>query len=563
MGFLIIISSLLVSYSSQNVRALHDRDLHINNDFFQDETILWAKRYGSSAVDMANSMEPTVDGGNIVVGRTFVAGANNDIWALNLKSDGEIEWQKTYGGADYDEGYSIKQTKDEGFIVAGSTWSFGGGQSDLLVLKLYSNGEIEWQKTYGDKEKDVWFMCKVQETTDGGFILASSSSSFGAGDFDIWLLKLSKSGSIEWQKNYSGEIYEDVYSVLQTKDGGYIIAGMGMVIHDTDIWILKLTSSGDIEWQRTYATAYLEGAYAIIEADDGGYVIAGETSSFGAHTKPFGFYGWILKLSQDGDIKWQKIYKGSEPISFQDIEQTVDGGFVVCGNYGRSALSNHISHMLVLKLSSKGSIKWQKIYGSGSVDIAYSVYQTSDRGYFVSGFTGGRPLPGSKTDIMVLRLSENGDVGIGCYLAGIPDAVVEDTNIAPLETNIIPITTNVAPQSTNISPQDTDVKPVLLCWNLNQPPENISITKELNRSLFRKEIYHKLSWSQNVLNDRFVITEYKIYRSDSLRGYYQLIGTVPGNVFEYLDVTEEKYFYTITSVDAEGNESPKSQAVKS
>ncbi len=178
MGFLIIISSLLVSYSSQNVRALHDRDIHIKSDFFQDETILWAKRYGSSAVDMATSMEPTVDGGNIVVGTTFVAGANNaDIWALKLKSDGEIEWQKTYGGGGTDEGYSIKQTKDEGFIVAGYTWSFGGGQSDLLVLKLYSNGEIEWQKTYGDKEKDVMFMCKIQETTDGGFILASTSSS--------------------------------------------------------------------------------------------------------------------------------------------------------------------------------------------------------------------------------------------------------------------------------------------------------------------------------------------------------------------------------------------------
>ncbi|GAG49523.1 unnamed protein product, partial [marine sediment metagenome] len=229
------------------------------------------------------ALQQTSDGGYIVAGYT-----GEYIWVLKLSSDGDIEWQRTYGGRDSDVANSIQQTSDGGYIVAGYTASFGAGHYDIWVLKLSSDGDIEWQRTYGGRDSDRSY--SIQQTSDGGYIVAGYTDSFGARN--IWVLKLSSDGDIEWQRIYGGRDSDKSYSIQQTSDGGYIVAG------DTDsfgrggnnIWVLKLSSDGDIEWQRTYGDGSFDIAYSIKQTSDGGYIVAGRTSSFGA-----GHYDiWVL-----------------------------------------------------------------------------------------------------------------------------------------------------------------------------------------------------------------------------------------------------------------------------
>ncbi len=199
----------------------------------------WAKTYGGDSYDYAHSFQQTSDGGYIIAGNTssFNTGNDRDIWILKLSSDGEIEWQKTYGGSGREEAHFIQQTIDAGYIVAGSTDSFGAGESDIWFLKLSSAGDVEWQKAYGgDKNDSASF---IQQRDDGGYIIVGHTESFGAGGADIWILRLSPAGEIEWQKAYGGSEDEEANSFQQTSDGGYIVAGRteSFGAGENDFWI--------------------------------------------------------------------------------------------------------------------------------------------------------------------------------------------------------------------------------------------------------------------------------------------------------------------------------------
>jgi len=155
----------------------------------------WAKTYGGTGDDYAYSIQQTSDGGYIVAGYTGSSGAGlADFWVLKLKSDGTVDWQKTYGGGGYDSASSIQQTSDGGYIVAGVTTSFGAGGYDFWVLKLDGSGNVQWQKTYGGTGND--YANSIQQTTDGGYIVAGVTTSFGAGG-DFWVLKLDSSGNVQ------------------------------------------------------------------------------------------------------------------------------------------------------------------------------------------------------------------------------------------------------------------------------------------------------------------------------------------------------------------------------
>ena len=303
--------------------------------------IEWQKTYGGTEV---YCVQQTSDGGYIVAGET-----SSDIWVLKLFSNGDIEWQKTYGGSDSDYPRSIQQTSDGGYIVAGTTESFGAGGRDAWILKLSSSGEIEWQKTYGGNGSDN--AASIQQTSDGGYIAAGYSSSFTE-TYDFWVLKLSPNGEIEWQKTYGGNIAR---SIQQTSDGGYILAGWDSSFGagGYDMWILKLSSNGDVEWQNAYGRDNDDEPYSIQQTTDGGYIVAGYTmKTYPSRTI------WVLKLSSSGEIEWQKI-GGNENNSLQErarsIQQTTDGGYIVAG-YTDSFGLNDYSSFLILKLNSQGEI---------------------------------------------------------------------------------------------------------------------------------------------------------------------------------------------------------------
>ena len=413
----------------------------------------WARIYGGSDYDWTKSIQQTSDGGYIVAGYTYSFGAGeNDCWILKLTSAGNIEWQRTYGRISHDGARSIQQTGDGGYIVAGYTYSFSAGEYDFWILKLDSAGAIQWQCTYGGIEWDI--ASSIQQTSDGGYIVAGHTYSFGAGQNDFWILKLNSTGTIQWQLTYGGSSWDYAVCIQQTNDGGYIVAGdaYSLGAGGRDIWILKLTSTGNIEWQQIYK----EGSTASIQqTTDGGYIVAADTRSFGA-----GEYDcWILKLDSTGNIEWQRTYGGSNSDHASSIQQTTDGGYIVAAH--TTSFGAGASDSWILKLDSTGTIQWQRTYGGIEWDIASSIQQTGDGGYIVAADTAS--FGAGNKDFWILKLNPEGEIDPSCGFIQSSNAIVSDTYIFPSETSVTPVNTNVTPQSTHISPQDTNVISNLIC----------------------------------------------------------------------------------------------------
>lgn len=256
--------------------------------------VLWQKNYGGTGIEFGGSIQLTQDGGFVVTSTS--ATQSFDVWVLKLDADGDIEWQKAYGGPGNDTGSEIRTTSDGGFIVGGQTESFGAGGTDFWVLKLDPDGNVQWQKTFGGASFDQ--VNSVRMTSDEGFIVAGATDSFGAGFNDIWILKLDPTGNIQWQKTYGGSASERA-EIRTTSDGGFIVAGQtasfgaGLL----DFWVFKLNSAGNIQWQKTYGGIGFE-VFTTVIASSGGFLIGGSTDSFGAANSD----AWVLKLDASGDI---------------------------------------------------------------------------------------------------------------------------------------------------------------------------------------------------------------------------------------------------------------------
>jgi hypothetical protein len=203
--------------------------------------VQWTKTYGGTGWDEASSVQQTSDGGYIVAGY-----AGGDIFLIKTDASGNIQWAKTYGGTYSEWASSVQQTSDGGYIVAGRTYSFGAGLDDIFLIKTDANGNIQWAKTYGGTNYDYAY--SVQHTSDGGYIVAGSTESFGAGGWDIFLIKTDANGNIIWAKTYGGTDWDFASSVQQTSDGGYIVAGytlsFGAGLHD--IFLIKTDANGNI-----------------------------------------------------------------------------------------------------------------------------------------------------------------------------------------------------------------------------------------------------------------------------------------------------------------------------
>jgi len=367
------------------------------------------KTFGGNGDDVAHSVQETTDGGYIVAGYTTSFGdVDPDVYVLKLNSDGSLAWEKTFGGSSWDKAYSIQQTTDGGYIVAGYITSFGALNADVYVLKLNSDGSLAWEKTFGGNGDDG--ATSIQQTTDGGYIVAGYTDSFGAGGSDAYVLKLNSDGSLAWQKTFGESGHDRAYSIQQTTDDGYIVAGytdtFGADNHD--IYVLKLNSDGSLAWEKTFGGNHYDGAYSIQQTTDGGYIVAGGyITSFGAVDRDI----YILKLNSDGSLAWEKTFGGNNYDEAYSIQQTTDGGYIVAGCTGSFGAGNY--DVYVLKLNSDGSLAWQKTFGGVSEDYAYSVQETADGGYIVAGDTYSfRKLSSYPYyyDVYILKLDSNGEL---------------------------------------------------------------------------------------------------------------------------------------------------------
>ncbi len=384
-------------------------------------SIQWQKCLGGTTGDWAQSIQQTNDSGYIVGGYTSSnngdvtdANGSDEFWVSKLSSSGVLQWQKCLGGSGFDQCYSIQQTADSGYIVAGFTTSNDSdvtgnhGTDDYWIVKLSSSGNIQWQTCLGGSGLDD-ALC-IKQTADGGFIVSGDTQSNNGdvsgnhGGFDSWIVKLDASGNIQWQKCFGGTGDDTTPSVVPIADNGFIVAG-STSSNDGDVsgnhggfdfWILKLDSSGNIQWQKCLGGAGEDIGYSIRPTADSGYVVSGFTKSTNGDVS--GLHGtqpdyWVVKLNSTGNIQWQKCLGGTGDDKSYSIVQTNDSCYVVAG-YAKSndgdVSGNHLSgtqDYWLVKLSIAGNIQWQLCLGGTGADWARSVQQTTDSGIVVAGFT--------------------------------------------------------------------------------------------------------------------------------------------------------------------------------
>jgi hypothetical protein len=290
--------------------------------------ILWSRTYGGSSSDRGLSAQPTTDGGYIVTGWTESFGAGKkDIYLIKTDSLGSVLWNRTYGGINNDWGISVQQTTDGGYIVGGITSSFGAGDWDVCLIKTDLLGNALWTRTYGGSGTELGRY--VQQTIDGGYIVAGSTQSFGVGNDDFYLIKTDSLGNIIWDHTYGGNQSDNFVTAQQTKDEGYICAGYthSFGAGGWDVCLMKVDSTGGILWSCACGGSSDESPVSAQQTIEGGCIAAGETQSFGPGDRD----AYVVKADSLGCVLWTRTFGGTGTERSRSARQTPDGGYVVGG----------------------------------------------------------------------------------------------------------------------------------------------------------------------------------------------------------------------------------------
>lgn len=294
-------------------------------------------------------------------------------------------WTRTYGGASSDYGYSIQQTSDGGYVIAGTTFSFGAGSYDAYLIKTDANGEGQWARTYGGTGTD--YGRSVQQTFDGGYVIAGYTNSSGAGDYDVLLIKTDSAGVEKWAYTYGGQADDRGRFVEQTlPDSGYIIAGYTETVGagGRDAFLVKTDGAGSLTWSEPYGGTDWDEAWSVRQTfPDNGYIVVGSTASSGAGLDDV----YLVKTDEDGDTLWTRTYGGTSGDYGYQVEQTFpDSGYIITGNTYSFGAGD--SDMFLVKTGTGGDSLWMRTFGGISTEYGYSVQQTSpEAGYIVSGST--------------------------------------------------------------------------------------------------------------------------------------------------------------------------------
>jgi len=341
----------------------------------------WAQTYGRADPEYGHSVIQTTDGGYALAGTTRSFGAGDfDSWVIKTDAIGNHLWNQTHGGLGNDGACCIIQTYDGGYAIAGDTDSFGAGNRDFWLVKTDRFGDHVWNQTYGGTGQD--YGTSVVQTSDGGFVIVGNTMSFGAGIYDILLIKTDASGNHQWNQTHGGANIDYGLSVVPTVDGGYAITGTtysfgaGM----SDIWLVKTDKQGNHVWDQTYGGVDIDHGSQVVQTVDG-YVIVGYTMSFGAGD----YDSWLIKTDRFGDHVWNQTYGGVDPDYGNSVVQTEDGGYAIAGS--TYSFGAGLGDVWLVKTDASGSHQWNKTHGGIHPDYGRSIVQTGDEGFVIVGDT--------------------------------------------------------------------------------------------------------------------------------------------------------------------------------
>jgi hypothetical protein len=380
--------------------------------------ILWSRTLGGPAWDYATAIQETQDGGYVLAGSTSSFGAGDqDILLVRMDAQGIVLWSATFGGPadERAEGLSIGPAGD--ILVFGTTHSYGAGSGDLYLVKADANGVEIWSRTYGGTEDEM--AGSFERTRDGGFILVGTTRSFGSGKRDVYVVRTNSLGDRIWDKRHGSEDHDVAYGVKETTDGGCVIVGatQGTDSGTWDVYLIRLDAQGEALWHRTWGDGGYEVGYSVMEAADLGFFVSG-------YKDPFGSDKWdvyLIRTDEEGEILWSATYGGEGNDRADALQQAADGSLVIAGSTDGSGSGGW--DMYLVRTDAEGNELWGRTYGGGDTDGAECVIQTRDGGLLMAGGTysfgaemvslepvdrtsppthGDRPLP------PILSLARNG-----------------------------------------------------------------------------------------------------------------------------------------------------------
>lgn len=424
-------------------------DLDANTNFlFLGETD-WTKNFGGSGEDTAQAVINTTDGGYAILGFSNStdgdiidkATAVNDYWLLKLDAEGNLEWNKTYGGSKDDRGQSLVQTSDGGYALTGYAMSDDGdgsnneGFHDNWIVKVDAFGTIEWEKSFGfsghdhsydilQTEDDGLFFTGFLDITsaraDGNTEKGNSLTRHGVGEF--WGSKIDANGNLQWRGYYGGTNNDRSHAVVRSDDGGFVMSGFtessDFDINNSrgsyDFWVVKIDNTGNLVWQHTFGGTGIERAQDIAKTNDGGFVIAGNTFSNDVDiSKNNGESDiWLVKIDALGNLVWESTFGGSQFDDARSVSASKDGGFIISGNSksaDKDATANAGENDIwLIKTDANGNMTWQKTFGGAGLDYGFDAIETDQGSIILVGETSSTDVAGLQnkgmSDLIVMKI---------------------------------------------------------------------------------------------------------------------------------------------------------------
>jgi len=342
-----------------------------------DNFLVFYTTFGYEGInDAGYSIVQTADSSYIILGST-----GNDILLLKADRKGAEQWSRVFGGSQFDEARHIQQTSDGGYIISGTTKSYGFGGSDIWLVKTDPSGFIEWNTYFGGTHNEHGG--QVLQTPDGGYILIGDRDFSGDGNQDIWLIRTNSLGDSLWTKTFGGENIDQGSDIISFENGGFMLLGSTTSYGNggADIWIIKTDSNGNEEWNHSYGGGSDDYGQSILQTSDGGYIIRSVIESFGDGNTAVG----LLRISSTGDEVWNKTFGGSGGAGGNALRETYEGGYILVCNYynhGNSAFD-----IWLIKINPSGNLIWDKTFGGTNHDYGSSVLQTFDGGFALAGST--------------------------------------------------------------------------------------------------------------------------------------------------------------------------------